>query len=270
MNGCRGMPRSLFVVRLWRLLLQVAVALGLEPDLAAAQEAAKHNSFLPRLALLDPRTLDPATAEAVADILAGAGTGGTGGAGAGTGVAGGAGLPGPDDAAAQAVNELLRQLVHQDPNVDMLAYGLRPHAKGRAQSLHVSRASPGLFPLFVRGDGGSIVSSRGKLPLSGMATAANPFYDAGVPKYFAAAGAALPPTPLASRKVLAAAVWYDLASQNYVAGILEEDDNTRPDLQLVKSAPGPGRTFTLYLYDRERNQVRVRCAPCVFCPLTPQ
>jgi hypothetical protein len=298
-GGHTDPARNVCVCVLAAVCLQVAVALGLEPDLAAAKEAAKHNSFLPRLALLDPRTLDPATAEAVADILAGAGTGGTGGAGE----------AGPGHAAAAAMNDLLKQLVHSDPSANTLANGLRPLPDGPRLSLHASRVSATLFPVFVRGADDSVTSVQAKLPLSGMATGANPFYDAGVPKYFAAAGAALPPTPLVKRKVLAAAVWcvwphpplisqwlsvgyrvpgfrslllragvvkqggwlcygpppvplqpcacrVDYLSQNYVAGILEEDDNTRPDLQLVKSAPGPGRTFTLYLYDRDKRQVR--------------
>jgi len=56
---------------------QAAVALDMEPNLGAALDAAKENSFLARLSLLDPRTLDPVQAEKIGDLLdAGAGEGG--------------------------------------------------------------------------------------------------------------------------------------------------------------------------------------------------
>ena len=45
------------------------MALGMEPDMACALEAAQENSFLARLSLLDPRTLDPAAAEMMSDLL---------------------------------------------------------------------------------------------------------------------------------------------------------------------------------------------------------
>ena len=47
------------------------MALGMEPDMACALEAAQENSFLARLSLLDPRDVDPQTADAISDILNG-------------------------------------------------------------------------------------------------------------------------------------------------------------------------------------------------------
>ena len=75
-------------------------------------------------------------------------------------------------------------------------------------SLHSSRVSALQFPMWERGDDDSGVSSRGKLPLSDMATRRNPFFDGGVLKYYEKAGGAMPPTPFSGRKVVAAAVWY--------------------------------------------------------------
>jgi hypothetical protein len=49
---------------------------------------------------------------------------------------------------------------------------------------------------------------------------------------------------------------FDPKSKQYVAGIMEEDDHAHPELQLIKTEASPGRTFTLYLYDREKNHVR--------------
>ena len=49
---------------------------------------------------------------------------------------------------------------------------------------------------------------------------------------------------------------FDFDPQQYVAGIMEEDDPSVP--QLIKTPAGPGRHFTLYLYDREKNHV---CGP---------
>jgi hypothetical protein len=52
---------------------------------------------------------------------------------------------------------------------------------------------------------------------------------------------------------------FDFKAQQYVAGILEEDDPTHPELQLIKTPARGGRTFTIYLYDREKHQVRPAC-----------
>ena len=46
------------------------------------------------------------------------------------------------------------------------------------------------------------------LPASDARSSRNVLFDAGVIKYFQAAGAALPPAPLESRRLCAAAVWY--------------------------------------------------------------
>ena len=64
------------------------------------------------------------------------------------------------------------------------------------------------FPMYVRGEDDSVVSSRGKLAVRDAASGSNPFFDGGVLKYYAKAGGAAPPTPWSSRKVIAAAVWY--------------------------------------------------------------
>ena len=53
-------------------------------------------------------------------------------------------------------------------------------------------------------------------------------------------------------------MWFDHASRQYVAGIMEEDDPLHPEHQLIKAPAGPGRSFTLYLYDREKNHTIVR------------
>jgi hypothetical protein len=201
----------------------------MEPNLGAALDAAKENSFLARLSLLDPRTLDPVQAEKIGDLLdAGAGEGGkpseAGGPGAGPGSGPGTG-PGSGDAGhgspggpgsgvgeheegAKAIHDLLRQLVYVDPNANMLANGVRPLSTGSRLSLHSSRVTALQFPMWVRGDDDSVVSSRGKLSLGDAATKRNPFYDSGVVKYYLKAGGASPPTPFSGRKVLAAAVWY--------------------------------------------------------------
>ena len=177
---------------------QAALALGMEPDMAAALEAAKDNSFLPRLSLLDPRSLSPEAIEAITDILNGA---------AGHGTPDGA-SPGEGGVAAKAINDLLRQLVYVDPNANMLANGVRPPVGGPRLSLHSSRVTALQFPMYVRGEDDSVVSSRGKLALRDAASGSNPFFDGGVLKYYAKAGGAAPPTPWSSRKVIAAAVWY--------------------------------------------------------------
>jgi hypothetical protein len=49
---------------------------------------------------------------------------------------------------------------------------------------------------------------------------------------------------------------------------MEEDDSTHPELQLIKTPAGPGRHFTLYLYDREKNHVCISCFNVFMsCPL---
>ena len=200
---------------------QAAVALDMEPNLGAALDAAKENSFLARLSLLDPRTLDPVQAEKIGDLLdAGAGEGGKPseaggpGTGPGSGDAGHGPSSGPGsgvgehEEGAKAIHDLLRQLVYVDPNANMLANGVRPLSTGSRLSLHSSRVTALQFPMWVRGDDDSVVSSRGKLSLGDAATKRNPFYDSGVVKYYLKAGGASPPTPFSGRKVLAAAVWY--------------------------------------------------------------
>jgi hypothetical protein len=193
----------------------------MEPDLGAALDAAKENSFLARLSLLDPRTLDPVQAEKIGDLLdAGAGEGGKPseaggpGTGPGSGDAGHGSPSGPGsgvgehEEGAKAIHDLLRQLVYVDPNANMLANGVRPLSTGSRLSLHSSRVTALQFPMWVRGDDDSVVSSRGTLSLGDAATKRNPFYDSGVVKYYLKAGGASPPTPFSGRKVLAAAVWY--------------------------------------------------------------
>ena len=58
---------------------------------------------------------------------------------------------------------------------------------------------------------------------------------------------------------VACAVWlrFDFHPRQYVAGILEEDDPSRSGREVMgKPLPaGSGRSFTLYLYDRERHHV---------------
>ena len=200
------------------------MALDMEPNLGAALDAAKENSFLARLSLLDPRTLDPVQAEKIGDLLdAGAKDGGkpseAGGPGTGPGTGPGSGDAGhgspsgpgsgvgEHEEGAKAIHDLLRQLVYVDPNANMLANGVRPLLTGSRLSLHSSRVTALQFPMWVRGDDDSVVSSRGKLPLGDAATKRNPFYDSGVVKYYLKAGGASPPTPFSGRKVLAAAVW---------------------------------------------------------------
>jgi hypothetical protein len=195
----------------------------MEPDLGAALDAAKENSFLARLSLLDPRTLDPVQAEKISDLLdAGAKDGGkpseAGGPGTGPGTGPGSGDAGhgspsgpgsgvgEHEEGAKAIHDLLRQYVN--PNANMLANGVRPLSTGSRLSLHSSRVTALQFPMWVRGDDDSVVSSRGKLSLGDAATKRNPFYDSGVVKYYLKAGGASPPTPFSGRKVLAAAVWY--------------------------------------------------------------
>ena len=182
--------------------MQAAVALGMEPGLAAALEAAQENSFLARLSLLDPRTLDVGAAEKIADLLdAGSGVG----AGAGRGEGGG---DGEGDLAARALYDLLWQLVYADPDANMLANGRRPLSSGPRLSLHSSRVTALQFPMFVRGDDDSVVSKSGRVSAGDLSSRRNPFFDAGVLKYYDRAGGAAPPTPWSSRKVVAAAVWY--------------------------------------------------------------
>ena len=175
----------------------------MEPDMESALQATQENSFLARLSLLDPRTLDPAAAEQISDLLS-------------TGAAASAVSPwtasGPSEssvaAAVTAIHDLLRQLVYMDPNASMLANGVRPLVGGPRLSLHSSRVTALQFPMYVRGEDDSVVSSRGKLALRDAASGSNPFFDGGVLKYYAKAGGAAPPTPWSSRKVIAAAVWY--------------------------------------------------------------
>ena len=167
--------------------------------MACALEAAQENSFLARLSLLDPRTLDPVAAEQISDLLDAA-TGAEGESPAATVSSSG------DAAAAKAIYDLLRQYL--DPNANMLASGVRPLVGGPRLSLHSSRVTALQFPMYVRGEDDSVVSSRGKLALRDAASGSNPFFDGGVLKYYAKAGGAAPPTPWSSRKVIAAAVWY--------------------------------------------------------------
>jgi hypothetical protein len=176
----------------------------MEPDMACALEAAQENSFLARLSLLDPRTLDPAAAERMSDLLdAGEVAASRHASGDGDDVT----VSSEDSAvAAKAIYDLLRQYV--DPNANMLASGVRPLVGGPRLSLHSSRVTALQFPMYVRGEDDSVVSSRGKLAVRDAASGSNPFFDGGVLKYYAKAGGAAPPTPWSSRKVIAAAVWY--------------------------------------------------------------
>ena len=174
--------------------------------MACALEAAQENSFLARLSLLDPRTLDPAAAEKISDLLdAGEVAASRYASGDGDDVT----VSSEDDpVAVTAIHDLLRQLVYVDPNANMLANGVRPLVGGPRLSLHSSRVTALQFPMYVRGEDDSVVSSRGKLAVRDAATGSNPFFDGGVLKYYAKAGGAAPPTPWSSRKVIAAAVWY--------------------------------------------------------------
>ena len=176
----------------------------MEPDMASALEAAQENSFLARLSLLDPRTLDPAAAEKMSDLLEAAS-----GTGSSPATSGPSGAPGKgDDVAVTAIHDLLRQLVYVDPNANMLANGVRPLVGGPRLSLHSSRVTALQFPMYVRGEDDSVVSSRGKLAVRDAATSLNPFFDGGVLKYFEKAGGSAPRAALQTRKLLAAAVWY--------------------------------------------------------------
>ena len=59
-------------------------------------------------------------------------------------------------------------------------------------------------------------------------------------------------------------VWdrFDFGGQQYVAGILEEDDPGHADRPVVGTPVSHGgRSFTLYLYDREKHHVSVRGGP---------
>ena len=182
------------------------MALGMEPDMACALEAAQENSFLARLSLLDPRTLDPAAAERISDLLdAGEVAASRHASGDGDDVT----VSSEDDpVAVTAIHDLLRQLVYVDPNANMLANGVRPLVGGPRLSLHSSRVTALQFPMYARGEDDSVVSRHGKLALRDAASGSNPFFDGGVLKYYAKAGGAAPPTPWSSRKVIAAAVWY--------------------------------------------------------------
>jgi hypothetical protein len=106
--------------------------------------------------------------------------------------------------------DLLRQLVYVDPNANMLANGLRPLSSGPRLSLHSSRVTALQFPMYIRGEDDSILSSLGDLSVGDLGSRRNPFFDSGVLKYYARAGGAAPPTPWSGRKVVAAAVWYVL------------------------------------------------------------
>ena len=180
--------------------------------MACALEAAQENSFLARLSLLDPRTLDPVAAEKMSDLLD-AGTAvvdpPSTSEPSGSSDASGCG----ETVAVTAIHDLLRQLVYMDPNANMLASGVRPLVGGPRLSLHSSRVTALQFPMYVRGEDDSVVSSRGKLALRDAASGSNPFFDGGVLKYYAKAGGAAPPTPWSSRKVIAAAVWYVCACE---------------------------------------------------------
>jgi hypothetical protein len=252
----------------------------MEPDVAAGLEAAQENSFLARLSLLDPRTTDAQAAHVIADILDEAGID-TPAQGSGVAI--------------NTINYLLRQLVYVDPNANMLANGLRPLPSGPRLSLHSSPVTALQFPMYVRGDDDRVVSKSGRLSVGDLGSRRNPFFDSGVLKYYARAGGAAPPTPWSGRKVVAAAVWYvlgervsagmcwvcrmrvwacssacvyasyarlffrrfDYHPQQYVAGVLEEDDASRGEVYpMGGKATGPGRSFTLYLYDREKHHVR--------------
>jgi hypothetical protein len=178
--------------------LQAAVALDVVPRVTELLPMVRQNSFLAQLSLLDPRNVNDSIAEAIAEHLAFAGV-----------------PPAqsqPDGSnpnkAARAINYLLRQIGFRNPNANMLANGVRPLVGGPRLSLHSSRVTALQFPMYVRGEDDSVVSSRGKLALRDAASGSNPFFDGGVLKYYAKAGGAAPPTPWSSRKVIAAAVWY--------------------------------------------------------------
>jgi hypothetical protein len=178
----------------------------MEPDIMCALEAAQENSFLARLSLLDPRTLDLAAAERMSDLLdAGEVAASRHASGDGDDVT----VSSEDDpVAVTAIHDLLRQLVYVDPNANMLASGVRPLLGGRRLSLHSSRVTALQFPMYVRGEDDTALSVVRVLSPSELSARANPFFDDGALKYYAKAGGAAPPTPWSSRKVIAAAVWY--------------------------------------------------------------
>jgi hypothetical protein len=186
-----------------RVMIQAAVALGLEPTLDAAADAAKDNSFLARLSLLDPHTVSAEQADKIADLLNGLPSRRASDAGAGAGSSAGPSA----DAAAAALTNLLRQLVFVDPDAGILASGLRPLSGPVRLSLHTGVGAEE-FPVLERSSDGGVKAKRDKLTLAQTATRKNLFYDSGVWKYYTAAGGAMPPTPFSSRKVIAAAVWY--------------------------------------------------------------
>ena len=55
-------------------------------------------------------------------------------------------------------------------------------------------------------------------------------------------------------------VRFDFYPRQYVAGILEEDDQSH-DVIGRRMPAGSGRSFTLYLYDREKHHVSL-CLGC--------
>jgi hypothetical protein len=173
---------------------QVAAAVGRPPEEGHALATVKQHSFLPRISLLDPRTLLPATADGIRGVLSDSDCSACG----------------QYDAAAGIMYDLLRQLVYVDPNANMLANGLRPLPSGPRLSLHSSPVTALQFPMYVRGDDDRVVSKSGRLSVGDLGSRRNPFFDSGVLKYYARAGGAAPPTPWSGRKVVAAAVWYVL------------------------------------------------------------
>jgi hypothetical protein len=191
-------------VRFDLLSVQVALALGKEPNEEVAQKLACLNSFVPLLCLLDPRRIGQDVVVKI-KVLLGDNERGE------VEPVGGYGFD--DNEAVRAIHDLLRQLVYVDPNANMLANGVRPLVGGPRLSLHSSRVTALEFPMYVRGEDDSVVSSRGKLALRDAASGSNPFFDGGVLKYYAKAGGAAPPTPWSSRKVIAAAVWYVCACE---------------------------------------------------------
>ena len=60
---------------------------------------------------------------------------------------------------------------------------------------------------------------------------------------------------------------FDYHPQQYVAGVMEEDDPSHASRPLIGSPVDAGRSFTLYLYDREKHHVsRGWCSGCwVMC-----
>jgi hypothetical protein len=57
---------------------------------------------------------------------------------------------------------------------------------------------------------------------------------------------------------VAVCVRFDFYGRQYVAGILEEDDPSHAGRAVIgRAATGEGRSFTLYLYDREKHHVSV-------------